>query len=76
MKINKLKINAFGNLKDKEIEFSDGINIIHGENESGKSTLLKCIIDMFYGISKNKKGKEYYMWWYGKDFHILYIVVY
>ena len=59
MKINKLKINAFGNLKDKEIEFSDGINIIHGENESGKSTLLKCIIDMFYGISKNKRGKAF-----------------
>lgn len=59
MKIKKIKINAFGNLKDKEIEFSDGINIIHGENESGKSTLLKCIIDMFYGISKNKRGKVF-----------------
>ena len=59
MKINKIKINAFGNLQNKEIEFSNGINIIHGKNESGKSTLLKFIVDMFYGISKNKRGKDF-----------------
>ena len=59
MKINKLKINGFGNLKNKEIELSDKINIIYGKNESGKSTLNKFIVDMFYGISKNKRGKEF-----------------
>ena len=59
MKINKLKINSYGKLKNKEIEFSDNINIVYGKNESGKSTLLKFIQNSFYGISKNKKGKEY-----------------
>ena len=59
MRINSLKINSFGNLKDKEIELSENINIIQGKNESGKSTLLKFIVDMFYGISKNKRGKEF-----------------
>ncbi|MBP3255390.1 MAG: AAA family ATPase [Clostridia bacterium] len=59
MKINKLRVNAFGNLQNKDIEFKDGINIIYGQNESGKSTLLKFIIDMFYGISKNKRGKVF-----------------
>lgn len=57
MKIKNLKINGFGKLENKEIEFSDKINVITGENESGKSTLLKFIISMFYGISKNKNGK-------------------
>ncbi len=57
MKIKKLKINSFGKLENTEIEFSDNINIILGKNESGKSTLLKFIISMFYGISKNKNGK-------------------
>lgn len=57
MKIKKLKINSFGKLENTEIEFSDNINIISGKNESGKSTLLKFIISMFYGISKNKNGK-------------------
>ena len=58
MKINNLKINGFGKLKDKEIEFSNGINIVYGENEAGKSSMLKFITSMFYGASKNKNGKE------------------
>ena len=58
MKINKIKINSYGKLKNKEIELNNNINIIYGENESGKSTLLKFILNIFYGISKNKKGKE------------------
>ena len=59
MKINNLKINSFGNLNNKEIELSENINIIQGKNESGKSTLLKFIVNMFYGISKNKRGREF-----------------
>ena len=58
MKIKNLKINGFGNLEEKEIEFNENINIIYGKNETGKSTLLKFIVDMFYGISKNKRGKD------------------
>ena len=58
MKIKNLKINGFGKLKEKEIKLEDGINIIYGENEAGKSSLLKFITSMFYGASKNKNGKE------------------
>ena len=73
MKINKLKINAYGKLKEKEVEFQDHINIIYGKNEAGKSTLLNFITNCFYGISKNKNGKEIsdfekYMPWIGEDF--------
>lgn len=59
MKINKLQINAFGNIENKEIELSENINIVYGKNEAGKSTLLKYIVDSLYGISKNKRGKEF-----------------
>ena len=73
MKINKLKINSYGKIKNKDIEFNDGLNIIYGNNEAGKSTILSFIINSFYGISKNKKGKlvsdyEKYKPWYGEDF--------
>ncbi len=73
MKIENLKINAFGNLQKKQLEFQSGINIIQGKNESGKSTLLKFITTMFYGISKNKRGKEIadyekYEPWHTEDF--------
>ena len=58
MKINEIKINSYGKLKNKKINLNKNINIIYGENESGKSTLLKFILNIFYGTSKNKKGKE------------------
>lgn len=59
MKIEKVQINAFGNLENRQIELGENINIIKGKNESGKSTFLKFMVDMFYGISKNKRGKEF-----------------
>ena len=58
MRINEIKINGFGKLKDKKLEFKDGINIVYGENESGKSTILKFITGMLYGVSRNKNGKN------------------
>ena len=33
MKIKNLKINGFGKLKDKNIEFEDSINVIYGKND-------------------------------------------
>ena len=73
MKINKIKINSYGKLKEKEINFKDGINLIYGQNEAGKSTLIKFITNSLYGISKNKKGKEVsdfdkYKPWSGEEF--------
>ena len=73
MEILNLKVNNFGKLSNKEIELKKKINIIYGENESGKSTLLKFIMDMFYGLSKNKNKKlisdyEKYMPWNGGEF--------
>ena len=57
MEIENIKINSYGNLKDKELELNK-FNIIYGKNESGKSTLLNYIKNSFYGISKNKNGKD------------------
>lgn len=58
MKLEKIKINAFGNIQNREINLEPNINIIYGKNEAGKSTLLKFITSMLYGVSKNKRGKE------------------
>lgn len=73
MKINNLKINGFGKIKNKGINLKDEINIIYGKNETGKSTILKFIVGMLYGSSKNKRGKEIsdfdrFTPWNGDDF--------
>lgn len=73
MKIEKLKINGFGKIQNKEIKLEENINVIYGENEAGKSTLLKFITAMFYGLSKNKNGQavpdiEKFKPWKTEDF--------
>ncbi len=73
MKINKLKINGFGKIENKEINLNNNINLIYGENEAGKTTLLKFISGMLYGISKNKNKKEFpdyekYKPWQAQEF--------
>ena len=73
MQIKNLKINGFGKLKDKQIDFNNEINVVHGKNEAGKSTVLKFITGMFYGLSKNKNGQnipdsEKYEPWNAEEF--------
>ncbi len=64
MRIKKIYISAFGKLKDYTLELDDGLNVIYGENEQGKSTVMAFIKMMFYGsgrgssqISKNIRLK-------------------
>ena len=58
MYIKHLKIDSFGTLRDREIELSDGLNIIEGANESGKSALAMFIKFMLYGLSGKATGGE------------------
>ncbi len=52
MRIKQINIAEFGCLKERIFEFSNGMNIIEGENESGKSTLLLFIKFMLYGLGR------------------------
>lgn len=58
MRIKSFKVNGFGNLENKEFELKPGINLIQGKNETGKTSLLKFIVGMLYGLSRNKNGKD------------------
>ncbi|MDR7855808.1 AAA family ATPase [Tissierella sp.] len=60
MILKELNLIGFGKFKNKDIQFKDGINLIYGENESGKSTLHSFIDGMFYGFLKpNAKSTIY-----------------
>ena len=43
MYISKIKITNFRNFKDKEIIFNDGVNVIIGHNNAGKTNLIKAL---------------------------------
>lgn len=68
MRIVKASVEHFGKIKECQLEFSKGLNVIYGENESGKSTLLAFIKTMLYGFTSNKKNirdndrKRYIPW--------------
>ena len=63
MTFESLYIKSFGKLKGKKINFSDGINIIEGANESGKSTVCAFIQFMFFGLPAKTADKLRYISW-------------
>lgn len=58
MKINKVSSDAFAGKRDIDIKFKDGINIIYGKNEAGKSTIVELIRSCLFQNSKLKKNTD------------------
>ena len=56
MIIEKINIKSFGMLTDMTLEFSPTINVIEGQNESGKSTIAAFIKYMLYGFEGGAEG--------------------
>ncbi|MGL5434938.1 MAG: ATP-binding protein [Lachnospiraceae bacterium] len=54
MKLLDLHINGFGKFHDRSITFHDGLNIIYGKNEAGKSTLHTFIRCMLFGLERGR----------------------
>lgn len=54
MRLRELNVKNFGVFHQKTIHLQDGINLIYGENESGKSTLHSFIRSMFFGLRKQR----------------------
>ena len=49
MKIKSIDIAAFGKFKNYHLDLADGMTVILGENENGKTTIMAFIRMMFYG---------------------------
>lgn len=54
MRLLELHIDGFGKFHDRTISFNNGINIIYGKNEAGKSTLHTFIRGMLFGIERGR----------------------
>lgn len=62
MKIIEINIKCFGKLNNFTIKPTDKVNIIYGENESGKSTVMAFVKAMFYGLGTGEKRRQYEPW--------------
>ena len=56
MKIQNIHIDGFGKFENRDIDFSDGINIVYGPNEAGKTTIHNFLEAMLYGTEKKGHG--------------------
>lgn len=61
MIIKEIHIDSFGMFSDFSLSLADGLNIIEGKNETGKSTLGMFIKFIFYGL--DSKEREKYIPW-------------
>ena len=69
MRIKRLKVENFRNLEKLDIEFSDGVNIIYGNNAQGKTNIIESIYIFSFGksfrankdIELLKFDKEYFL---------------
>lgn len=68
MKIKKIEIENFGKFHNFSLELNQGISVIYGNNEDGKTTLMTFIKMMFYSEQKrsrdisNNPRKKYMPW--------------
>ena len=69
MRIKRLKVENFRNLEKLDIKFSDGVNIIYGNNAQGKTNIIEAIYIFSFGksfranrdIELLKFDKEYFL---------------
>lgn len=69
MRIKRLKVENFRNLENLDIEFSEGVNIIYGNNAQGKTNIIESIYIFSFGksfrankdIELLKFDKEYFL---------------
>jgi len=63
MYISSIRVHNFRCFRDTTVEFQPGLNVIIGENNSGKTTLLKALALVFERRGRNRPSVH--------DFHCL-----
>ena len=59
MKIRNISCTQFAGVRDRNVALSDGINVIYGKNESGKSTLVNLLSrTLFQNVRIDKRSDK------------------
>ena len=56
MKCKTIKVNNFRNIVSADLSFSDGVNLLWGENAQGKTNMLEAVC--FFSLGKSFRGAK------------------
>ena len=56
MKIKKIRLKNFRNIENCEIDFSDGVNLLYGNNAQGKTNVIESVY--IFSRGKSFRAKE------------------
>lgn len=61
MKIKNISCTQFAGIRDHNVSFTDGINVLYGKNESGKSTTVNLLAQTLFQKAKldGRRDKEF-----------------
>lgn len=62
MRIKNISCTQFAGVRDRNVSFTDGINVVYGKNESGKSTIVNLISRTLFQNAKldRRSDKEFF----------------
>lgn len=62
MKLKKVSCTQFAGIRDMDISFGEGINVVYGKNESGKSTLVNLLSRTLFQKARldGRSDKEFF----------------
>ncbi len=58
MRIRKISIESFGTMRDRSFDLGNGLNVVYGPNESGKTTLMEFIRNILVPTTKKNRYPE------------------
>ena len=58
MRLKRIDLAGFGCLHDFSADFAPGLNVFHGLNEAGKSTLQQGIAALLYGFYDGDRARQ------------------
>ena len=76
MRLSRIELPAFGCLRDFQAQLAPGLNLFHGLNEAGKSTLQQAVLALLYGFYDQDRARpdetarhDRFRPWAGGDYH-------
>jgi uncharacterized protein YhaN len=60
VRIERIEIDGFGHFAGEHWELNEGMTVVLGENEAGKTTLLNAIRALLFGFESTREGRAWY----------------